>query len=298
MNGIAVNWSWLESPQRTLFDSGVIMKTNSVCACMLVLLVGYPASAEDITLTGQPSWFSLGGEVYREREIAAAEKQVLDFKAEPRWFLGFPKPVTKAAFEAWKREQKTSLQADESQEASYQLPSSPPYPKRIEEVATLDQGAALKFAIEPSKEGHEFVFALTLDAKERAIRREVEHRATNIVPFLFACYADGKAIAMDLDGKSHEGGANQLVELVPAKSAKTWRLRVAAKSLAAIVPKEAQELALVAAFSERQHEGYQEGGHLRLEHWDLRDLPLQILVRSNVVKLNRAGNGWQARAGQ
>ena len=55
------------------------MKANSVCACLLVLLVGYPASAEDIKLTGQPSWFSLGGEVYREREIAEADQPAIIF---------------------------------------------------------------------------------------------------------------------------------------------------------------------------------------------------------------------------
>src|SRR4051812_49047654 len=42
-------------------------------------------------LSGQPSWLPLGPEVYHENERDDAAKQVLSFRPEPRWFVGFAK---------------------------------------------------------------------------------------------------------------------------------------------------------------------------------------------------------------
>ncbi|MEI8378864.1 MAG: hypothetical protein WCJ09_01960 [Planctomycetota bacterium] len=240
------------------------------------------------------SWFSLGGEVYQERDRFDAEKQVLSFDKQPRWFLGFPKAVSKDEFEAWLKNQAGKLQLEPSSEPSYQIPNPPPYAKRVVELPTAHHGSSLKFAIESEQEPGELVFILTLTAGNRSIRREIEHRNTNVVPFLFALQADGKVISEELDGTRKEGGTNKLIELVPAKTSQTWRFRVARKSLDSLVPETTQQLEITAAFSERQHEGYagndQSGS---LEVWNLKNLPPQILVRSNLVRLQRSGDGWK-----
>ena len=240
------------------------------------------------------SWFSLGGEVYQERDRFDAEKQVLSFDKQPRWFLGFPKAVTKNDFEAWLKSQNGKLQLEPASEPSYQIPNPPPYAKRVEDLPTSHHSSSLKFAIEPQKEPGELAFVLTLTAGDRSIRREIEHRNTNVVPFLFGLQADGKLISEELNGTRKDGGTNKLIELVPAKTSQTWRFRVARKSLDSLVPETTQQLEITAAFSERQHEGYAGiDQSSSLEVWNLKDLPPQILVRSNVVRLMRSGDGWK-----
>ncbi len=239
------------------------------------------------------TWFSLGGDVYQERDRFEAEKQVLTFDKSPRWFQGFPKEVSKSEFEAWLKSRMGSLQQQSTNEPSYQIPNPPEYARRAGDLPTQHHGASLKFAVEAAKESDEQVFVLTLTAGDRPIRREIEHRNTNVVPFLFAFQADGKAVSVELDGGSKEGGSNRLIELVPAKASQTWRLRVARKSLEGMIPANAQKLEITAAFSERQHEGYS-GNELAtaLEFWNLKELPPQILVRSNAVRMVRGRDGW------
>ncbi len=240
------------------------------------------------------SWFSLGGEVYQERDRFDAEKQVLSFDKQPRWFLGFPKAVSRNEFEAWLKSQSGKLQLERSSEVSYQIPNPPAYAKRVEDLPTSHHGASLKFAMEPQKEPGELVFVLTLTAGDRLIRREIEHRNTNVVPFLFALHADGKVISGELNGTRKAGGTNKLVELVPVKARQTWRFRVAQESLESLVPGMTQQLEITAAFSERQHEGYAGNDQAgTLEVWNLKDLPPQILVRSNVLRMQRNGDGWK-----
>lgn len=240
------------------------------------------------------SWFSLGGEVYQERDRFDAENQILSFDKQPRWFLGFPKAVSKDEFEAWLKSQSGKQQLEPASEPSYQIPNPPPYAKRVEDVPTAHHGSSLKFTVEPQKEPGEMAFVLTLTAGDRSIRREIEHRNTNVVPFLFALQADSKVVSEELDGTRKEGGTNKLIELVPAKTSRTWRFRVARKSLDAMIPETTQQLEITAAFSERQHEGYAGNDQsASLEVWNLKDLPPQILVRSNVVRLMRSGDGWK-----
>ena len=222
---------------------------------------------------------------------------MLEFKTEPRWFLGFPKAVTQAEFEAWIKSQSGKSQIQTPNEPSFQIPNPPRYAGAFDDIPVANQGATLKFAVtRPQKEG-ELAFSLTLAAGERAIRREIEHRNTNVVPFLFAFRADGKAVTRELDGTSNEGGTNRLVELVSAKSRQDWQLRVSTKSLNQLLPEDTHKLEIVAAFSERQHQGYAgEGQSDSLESWNLKDLPPQILIRSNVVRLIRTGDHWASDA--
>ena len=244
-------------------------------------------------LTGQPVWFSLGGEVYHARERIDAEKSLLEFDPQPRWFTGFPRPATKEEFTAWLKKQMGQSQLEEPTEASYQIPTAPPYPKQLADVPTQALGSSLSLAAEKGATADEISFVLTLTAGERAVRREIEHRFTNVVPFLFALYADGQAVTRELEGVRKEGGAHQFLEIVPAKEKKVWQLRVDQNSLAAIVPRGTKVVTVVAAFSERQHQGYGPDGALSLEHFDLKQIPPQILIRSNVVQLTAKGNGWQ-----
>ena len=244
-------------------------------------------------LSGQPSWFPLGGEVHHQNKRFDAQKEILRFKSEPRWFLGFPEEVTKDEFEAWKKKQNAAMDIQFPKERGYQIPSSPPYPKSVEDIPRQNQGAALQLHIENADVPGELIFTLTLAAGERVVRREVEHRWTNVLPFLFAFFADGKAVSHKLASFGKVGGVNTLVDLVPPRTQKGWRLRVATESIDALVAPEVQELAIVAAFSERQHEGLFAGGLARaFDVWDMNDRKPQIIVRSNVIRIRRAGRGW------
>lgn len=271
---------------------------TTLFTCVLFTANQHSVLAAEPKLTGQPVWFSLGGEVYHARDRIEAEKSLLEFDPQPRWFTGFPRPATKEEFTAWLKKQKGQSQLEVATEARYQIPSAPPYPKQLADLPTQGAGSSLSLAAEKGATADEISFVVTLTAGERAVRREIEHRFTNVVPFLFALYADGQAVTRELEGVRKEGGANQFVELVPAKDKKVWRLRVDQKSLAAMVPRGTKVVTVVAAFSERQHQGYAPDGALSLEHFDLKQIPPQILIRSNVIQLTANGNGWQSRSAE
>ena len=267
-----------------------------VCA---IGVAGCGSSDTGLGLSGQPSWFPLGVEVYHENERFEAQRGLLEFQAEPRWFLGSLKAVTKDEFETFEKKQHVVTketpvpQAGQAVEDMYQIPASPPYPKKIGDVPLEDQGATLHLDVANGDTPVELVFTLKLTAGDRAVRREVEHRWTNVLPFLFAFFADGKPVSRELHSFDKMRGANQLVDLVPADGQKVWRLRVATESIDAIVGADAKEVAIVAAFSERQHEGYFPGDIIaRFEVWDLEHVAPQITIRSNVVRLMRSGRGW------
>jgi len=248
-------------------------------------------------LSGQPSWFPLGGEVYHGNERFDAQKEILQFKSESRWFLGFPKAVTKEAFETWKKRRNGVIDMQVSEEHAYQIPSIPQYPKNIKEFPQESQGARLELRIGKAKTNGELILTLTLSAGDRVVRREIEHRWTNVTPFLFAFFADGEAVSRKLDAFGKMGGTNHLVEVVQPQKRRDWNLRVNTTSIDALVGAEAQEIAIVAAFSERQHEGYfyfSEYEIMDLEEvWNLKDLAPQITVRSNVIRLRRNDRHWE-----
>lgn len=251
-----------------------------------------PDSASE--LAGQPSWFPLGGEVYHENSRFEVQQEVLQFQPQPRWFLGFSRTVSKEEFEAWKKKQDGLVAVQLPEEIGRQVPSSPPYPRSVEDVCLQDQGATLHLAIEEADKPGVLLFTLTLSAGDRVIRREVEHRWTNVLPFLFAFFANGKAISRGLDSFGRMGGANTLVELVPAGSQKRWRLRVDAGSIGHVVASDVRELAVVACFSERQHVGFLPGSAGELSIRNPGDGGPQILIRSNIARLRRSGVGWAA----
>src|ERR1039458_9567575 len=89
------------------------MVISSVCLPFLVVLTfttmiacqpASKVSPTQILLNGQPSWFPLGGEVYQERNCTEAEKEVLAFTPEPRWFLGYSKSASMEEYNAFKED--------------------------------------------------------------------------------------------------------------------------------------------------------------------------------------------------
>lgn len=249
-----------------------------------------------------PSFFPLGGDIYHAKDRDDAEKQPLKFSNEPRWFVGFPREVSREEYDAWQKKQTTLHQEEPFQgERAYQIPTRPAYPQSIDAVSKQDQGATLQLATatDANATDGEIVFTLTLTSGDRAIEREIEHRRTNVLPFLFAFTADGKPVVRESRGGVSNGGTNRFIELVPARSQKTWTLRCEIDSLAKILPAEATEATIIAVFSERQHEHYEKGGPISLDEiWSseaLKKRPPQIVLRSNEIRLHKEGATWGLR---
>jgi len=271
----------------------------ATAAIVLVLTVCLAKARQDNTdLSGQPSWFALGNEVYQEDDRFEAEKGVLAFNQDPRWFLGIPKKATKAEYESWaKAENITSSNILTEHRDDFQIPTSPPYPNTIKDLPSEAQGATLKLHISKGSKATELIFALSLKAEKQAIKREVEHRWTNVLPFLFAFYADGKAVKGDMIASARTGGSNRFIELVSAGSSKEWKIKVDVRSFESLAGPRVQELSIVAAFSERQHE---DSSDFKLRAPEIANEASgnvlqdpQITIRSNVFRIKRTAQGWQ-----
>lgn len=250
------------------------------------------ANVDTAGLSGQPSWFPLGREVYRASDRMAAQAEPMGLVPQSRWFLSLPRAVIKAEYDAWATQQK-GVQQEVFKDGAYMIPAELPYPKDLASLPLKDQGATLDLVVANSQAPEELVLRLTLKSKERGIYREVEHRWTNITPFLFALYADGEAITRIETGFYKMGGASQFIDVVEACGENTWTLRLTTESLNTLVGPEAKEVAIIAAFSERQHEAYLPGSQLRSTL--LHGLPPQILIRSNVARILRDSAGWSAQ---
>lgn len=288
------------------FTEGIpIMRTCSLLVCLVGCCLTFPSLVDAQTQPvvdnePGPPWFALGRDVYRAHELQAAEGKLLEFLPQSRWFQAFPKPVTKAEYDAWLKLQtkQTRLQDQEvppNGEPVYQVPGEVSYPRRVEDLSQVDRGVRLQLGTEPSAAAGELNLTLTLSTKARGVRREVEHRYTNVVPFLFQILADGKPLAAQPETVFSMRGSHSLVELVPANDSKTWHLRVDQKSLERLLPAETKELTVTAAFSERQHVLWTEGVQNLGEVWTLSDLHPQLLIRSNTVQLVRKDAGWVVR---
>jgi hypothetical protein len=198
------------------------------------------------------------------------------------------------------KEDQPSFKAGEASSGPPLLP-----PRQLDDLRLVDQGASLSFRLVPADSSDQLRFVLTLKAAERSIWREVEHRWTNTLPLLFAFYSDGKAVKQHLSSFEKWGGAIRSEKLVERGHEKRWSLLVDLKSLDAILEnRQPHELALVAVFSERQHEGFfdKDKGSQKLkkrvqEREDRLVEPqvpqTAIVVRSNVVYLTRSGDRWK-----
>ena len=156
------------------------------------------ASSDSAELSGEPSWFPLGGEVYHSQDRFKAEGKPLAFKPESRWFVSLVRSRDPLEGKAAEKQDGSATPGRDHQPPvkAEKAGSGPPLspPKRLDGLPLVDQGALLCFRVSPAESPDRVRFSLTLKAAERTVWREVEHRWTNTLPLLFAFYADGKAI--------------------------------------------------------------------------------------------------------
>ncbi|HEY5895085.1 MAG TPA: hypothetical protein VIT91_17840 [Chthoniobacterales bacterium] len=245
--------------------------------------------------SGKPSWFPLGEEVYHENDLLTSQKETLKFIPESRWFKGFPKRASKVEYQEWQKRKGIYEQSHTENNDIHQIPSNPTYPEKVTDLPLEDQGVTLKLSITNTATSNELTFALSLTTGARSLKREVEHRWTNMTPFLFAFFANGKAISQEPYLSSKSGGANYFWELVPLQSKREWKFKVDTSSIDTIVGSETQNLIIVAAFSERQHEAGASSDFLIEPLMNTDDyIDQQITIRSNTVRIRRTVHGWES----
>ncbi|TET36104.1 MAG: hypothetical protein E3J72_09455 [Planctomycetota bacterium] len=233
--------------------------------------------------TGRPSWFPLGKEVYNERDRFQAQESIVSFQNGPRWFLAFPDPDAKDLANQW-----------------IDVPAGfHHYPKRIEDIPLTMEGASLHLTVREADTPETMRFVLKLKSNYRNVRREVEQGRTNLLPFLFAFFPDGKAVNRLANSCDREWGAAGLRTCVVKNGTGKWYLEVRTESVETIISNEnAEALLIVAAFSERKHEDY----HTGVIESDWRvcwnrstcEIP-QILIRSNIVRLVKQKGVWTVK---
>lgn len=265
------------------------MMNKLVTAIAVLLLCGCsttPSQTSPVDVDGQSMWFPLGAafricspgtilngdaektlpaydrivpEVYHSNLRHEVQKTTLSVVSDPRWFKG--------------------------SSPSQSLPA----------LASSDQGASLGFEIHPATNGL-LRFVLTLEAQDRNVWREVEHRWTNITPFLFSFFADGKAVRpKGPDSLGKFGGVNSMIMLVEKGKARTWKLTVDSKTILALLSSTGvEELTVVAAFSEYQqtYPGGMFGEDGKPAFSDGFTGP-PIVIRSNPVTVTYDGRIWK-----
>lgn len=166
-----------------------------------------------------PAYDAIIAEVHHSNHRLEVQKTTLSVVPDPRWFKGSG------------------------------------HPKSLQAVPLSNQGASLTFQIQPTTNGL-LRFVLTLKAEARDVWREVEHRWTNLTPFLFTFFADGKAVRpKGPDSWGKVGGMNWMMKVVKQGKSYRWNLEVDPNSILSLLPDtKFKNLAIVAAFSEYQHE--------------------------------------------
>lgn len=290
--------------------SALLSRITAASLWMLVVLLGVggchgeQAKPAPPALSGKPSWLAIGPDVYQEKDRDEAETQVLAVRSDcPRWFLGYSKSVSKEDFDAYLQEQRqdgTKILM-ESADGKHFLPTAVPYPRGFDDLPTEDQGVRLALGAGASNDPSYVLLTLKLSSQTRDVEREVEHRWTNTLPFLFAFYVDGQAVQVRSAGFGRDGGVNYAVPLVKAGGEHDWAVKVDAASLRALLPDgRPHELAIVAAFSDRQHEWFAEGSDhvMRLSQLFMgHEGHKQIVVRSEAARLQWTGERWAATSG-
>ena len=123
-------------------------------------------------LSGEASWFPLGGEVYQSEDRSKAEGTLLAFKPQPRWFIGMVRQRGPLEENAAKEQTAATKPRQDVQTPTYDTnatqgaASSPP--KRLDDLPVLDQGASLSFSISAAESPDHLRFFLALKAAERA----------------------------------------------------------------------------------------------------------------------------------
>ena len=238
--------------------------------------------------------------MYFEDDLFKAQQKVLSFSTEANWFKGFSKEVDKATFAAKTEEYRQRLVAaggsfsqmkvEDDPHRRYFLATQPPYPETPADLPREQNGVRLLMEVRQAKDPKVLLFDLTLSSDRFALSREVEHRYTYILPFLFSFYADGEAVfPPEPQSYSKFGGASWMLALVEKGEQKKWSLRVSKRSIAKLLGnRRPQALAIVAAFSQRQPDFWSGfGGPFPQGDWLTLgpDDPPQVVVRSNVVEI-------------
>lgn len=247
---------------------------------------------------GEATWLDLGGISYQESEVDDCAAGVLKFGKDPRWFLNEGTGASQLeanallarAFEQDAQVLKVSGQFG----LTKMLPIAPYLPVPPEELPLEDREVRLSLKLSPGPTPEILEMELKLSSLHRKLYREVEHRNTNVLPFLFSLKVDGKRLWIPEAGMSKEGGMDYLVQLVPPGGARIWKLRVNEKSLRELLPDSSPHtIEMFAAFSERQHEGCAGLSSLLFEvPWLREESGTNVIVRSEGAKLRWTGKEW------
>ncbi len=234
----------------------------SLLPCLLGGCGASPPQPERQTPPAELTWFSVG-------EVEAETKGgLLAIDPYPRWFVGPPEHVSEVEI-ARRRAAKgkvvyEALVRVTSDEEGYEpgvrwIATVPPRPRRAEDLPTTQAGARLDLDVKPI-DANELQLELTLHAGERALWRELEHRSTNVFPFLLGVEADGVPVRFPRMGSAHCGGISRFKTVVAAGASQRWTLRISRASVRGILeiasvgtPK---TVGFVAVFCERKHIGW------------------------------------------
>jgi hypothetical protein len=243
------------------------------------------------------SWFPIGPDISHVSELSDVESRVLSLRNEPRWFLGMARSVSSAEYSAyWSRMKSGFADTRPANGSKFYIPAPPPYPRTLEDLPLRDHGVSLDLSIATSSDPSALMLGLRLSSAEHPLSREVEPTWTNALPFLFAVYIDGKAITVSATDGDKAGDLPYMIPLAGPGSTRAWQIRLAAKSLAAMLPDpHPHDVALAAVFSNRQHEVYfgDVGPSLDNLIQPRGAKPdSQILLRSRPVHLRWTGDHW------
>ena len=225
-----------------------------------VLLMSRMAFSEEPTTQpdlpkGRPTWVELGGDVYENNAVTDAEKLILSFDQQSYWFGDYIRPVSKEAFGAYASKHGHNIEKGSSSEGQqrYFLPDTFPYPASIAEIPAEDRGVKLTLNVTAFDPGV-LHFAISLSSTQRPVWREVQHRATNVLPFLFSFFVDGTPVVCNAEFPERKSGGQRSVELIPKSGGeRNWLLKVDAASARKLLPSGSRHVVTIfAAFSERQ----------------------------------------------
>lgn len=218
---------------------------------------------EPNTIIDPPNYNKIIAEVYRAQHRLSVQNEILSFIKEPRWFKG----------------------------------TSPP--EILQDVPLTDQGVSLSLEVQTTEVPNIIRFVLTLKSGKRAVWREIEHRWTNVIPFLFAIYVNNKPVRFEKLTmlRPIKGGINAMIRLIDQGEKKQWDLRIDVKSIKDLIGDvKYDDLIFAAAFSEYQHLYPAAFG---LYEEDIR-VPKEfkgpaIVIRSNIVRLELHGDKWRIK---
>ncbi len=192
------------------------------------------------SLLGTPYWYPLGAPLSLQQSSTSDERPELAQVVAEAYFAG---------------------DADRLAAARLSFVPGPRYfdgvasPRVLDGLPTDVNGARLTLDVAVDDLEETLVLTLTLTAGDRDLVRAVEHRFTNIVPFLFAIYADGESPMVVPAYTNRLGGVRSAMPLVAAGESRAWRLTVELESLLALFDgAKPAVIHIVAAFSERQHD--------------------------------------------